>query len=303
MSSIPRVFYTRISLSWGFTIRCKEVSAAQPAYPVPTPTTVVGAIGYSLARVLGLNDDAARIKYGEGYLISSSMKVFLESTITASAALIKPAHNKYSAGGISVYQEPGRVIASMYKGGGEISRIKKAKIFTDQFYKDGLGRILPVQAVGSAYGPGLIVDLLWIVDAYKLTRELGISLERFDEAARKAIYGVIRLGSKEGLVSLIKAEYYTDVLKIGPGTNFRTRFYIDTQCVDALDKEFVSEIPLPGLNYKIKKFYMASQLASRNIIIPLPENYIPPSYRLLSGCFGYSIPINNVESIVGVALS
>lgn len=293
------VFYARTSMTWGFTVRYKGVSAAQPSYPVPPPTTVIGAFGYALARILDLNPyqgfDSEKV--GNGYIISFTMKVFLESTITASAALVKP---KGLISGLSIYLEPTRLIASAYKGGTELTRIKKAKIFTDEFFADALNRMLPVQATGSAYAPELLLDLLWIVDADKLSKELGLRREEFDKIASKAVHGVVRVGSKEGLVAIQKAGYYTKASTLSTGGGFRTRFYVPAECVEPLDREFVAEIELPGLSYSPRRFYIAAQLASQNIIIPLPEDLLPPQYRLLSGCTSYTVPLEGAESLVGV---
>ncbi len=293
-----RVFYVRASFSWGFTVRYKGVSAAQPSYPIPPPTTVVGAFGYPLARLLGLDPyDKGVEKYGKGFLISPTMKAFLESTITASAALVR---TKGSSGGISIYLEPGRIIGLVYRTGGQLSDIKKAKIHTSEFYGKVLGLMQPVQAVGSAYAPGLVLDLLWIVDAGKLVKELGVSRESFEKAASKAVYGVVRIGSKEGLISLHTAGYYNSVKILSAGEKFKTRFYVDARCVEPLDREYAFEIELPGIRYDTGKFYIAAQSASQNLIIPLPEISSPPWYRVLTNCKGFVAPIS--EEVVGVVL-
>lgn len=292
------VFYARTSLTWGFTVRYKGVSAAQPSYPIPPPTTVVGAFGYPLARLLGLNPHDKEVeKYGDGFLISPPMKAFLESTLAASAALLR---TRGSAGGVSVYLEPSRIIGLVYKTGGQVERVKKAKIYTSEFYSEALGVMLPVQAVGSAYAPGLVLDLLWIVDVGKLVKELGVSRESFEKAASKAVYGVVRIGSKEGLVSLHTASYYNSAKILSPGEKFRTRFYVDARCVEALDKEYAPEIELPGIHYDTSRFYIASQSASQNLIIPLPEGFSPPWYRVLTNCKGFVLPTS--EEVAGVAL-
>ncbi|MEL9908219.1 MAG: CRISPR-associated protein Cas5 [Desulfurococcus sp.] len=292
-----RVFYARASFSWGFTVRYKGVSAAQPSYPIPPPTTVVGAFGYPLARLLGLNPHGKEVeKHGEGLLISPPMKAFLESTITASVALVR---TKGSAGGISVYLEPSRIIGLVYKTGGQVERVKKAKMCTREFHTEALGVMLPVQALGSAYAPGLVLDLLWIIDAGKLVKELGVSRESFEKAASKAVYGVVRIGSKEGLVALHTATYLTSVKILNAGEKFKTRFYVDARCVEPLDREYVLEIELPGIRYDTSKFYIAAQTGSQNLIIPLSESSSPPWYRVLTNCKGFVAPIS--EEIVGVA--
>jgi CRISPR-associated protein Cas5a/b/c len=291
-----RAFYAKVLTTWGFVVRHRGVSAAQPAYPVPLPTTIVGAFGYPLIRMLKLPlGRAGGIEWGEGNLVTEVMKPLLEATITASGGLTSPRYEASSRThtsilwfGLAVHQEPGRINAVPFKGGGDLERIRRAKFASTDFFIEAVPRALPVQAVGAAYAPRLKLELLWVVDVERLSKELGISVERLDSAAQKAIYGVVRVGSKEGLVALEDAKYTTEVKIHRPGENVHSRLYVSKACAE-LQAGSAGELVMPDLRYRLSYFYLPAQVASNNLVIPLPEEYPAPVFKVLSPCVAYSI--------------
>ncbi len=289
MSSL-RVFYARVTLSWGFIVRFFGVSAAQPSYPVPPPTTVVGAFAYSLSRVLGLNPAGAGIRWGDGRLVSDTMKPFLEATVLASAGLLSSG----ASAGVAVHQEINRIIASPYKSGGDVSNIREPK-----HIEDAIQRALPVQAVGGAYSPGLKLELLWAVDMNRLSKEFDISVERLDDAAKKAVHGVVRVGSKEGIVAIEKSIYIEKPDVAGTGGRIRTRLYVDHECVEeVLDPAYVIKLLIPDLRYRLKRYYVPARGGSNNIILALREDMPSPRFRITNECKAVGIP--GLEGVIGV---
>jgi len=287
--SLLRVFYARVNLSWGFTLRFRGTSAAQPAYPLPTPTTVVGAFAYPLARLLNLRPYTSETyEWGSGRLISNTMKIFLESTLTASAGLV--AVNTHTTG-LAVYSELGRIIAVPYKGGSELNRIRRP-LYSDEFFTDSIPRALPVQALGSVYAPNTYLELSWIIDVEKLSRELRVSIEYLDRVAEKAVYGVTGIGSKEGIVAVepVYVRYIKNPVEIRGGEKFRTRLYVDEVCAEPLDPSYVFEVTLPDIKYRDKLYYLPARIASKVLIIPLREELKPPVFRVLDPCKAITIP-------------
>jgi len=299
-----------VTFSWGFVVRHRGVTAAQPAYPIPPPTTVVGTFAYPLLRILGLPpiNKASSIAWGEGRLISDLMKPLLESTIMATAALISPrmceevalphSHGKSLRVGVAVYQELGRIIASPYKTGGQVKDIKSSKVLESRFFTDAIPKAFPVQAVGATYAPALMVKLLWVLNAEKLSKEINVSIDKLDSAGRKAVYGVVRIGSKEGIVALEEAMYVQNPRILDPGEKVNSRFYIEQSCVEALDPAMTAEIVLPDLQYKLTSYYLPAHIGSNTVIIPLAEGETPPLFRVLSPCKAIAIP--NLEGVIGV---
>ncbi|MEM0470456.1 MAG: CRISPR-associated protein Cas5 [Desulfurococcaceae archaeon] len=289
-----RAFYSRVTLSWGFTVRHKGVSAAQPALILPSPTTIVGAFAYPLLRLLNVDMSfPERTDYEEFKLITPVLKHLLESTKIASASL--QASGSKSTG-LAVHQELGKLVTAPYRGGGSWNEAKKTKLFTEEFHRKGVTQAIAVQAVGATYGPGATLELLWIFDAEKLAKSLGVKIEGLDEAAKKAVHGVVRIGSKEGLVAVLNddAVYEKKVDQIEAGV-IKTRFYVEKGCVDPLEKHAVSEITMWNLTGKTALFYVPAYLGSSNVLIPLPEGY-SPHFILLEPCKAYKLS-NNVVGV------
>lgn len=303
-----RIFYVKTFSSWGFIIRHRGTSAAQPAYPIPPPTTIVGAFAYPLVRLLNLSTRNKDIrKWGEGKLISEIMEPLLEATITASAGLTSPkftskspTHSSYRTlrVGLAIYQEINRIIASPYKSGGSFQSAVRVKFMESNFFAKALPVTLPVQATGAAYAPALKVELMWIIDAEKLSRELGVSVEKLDSIAKKAVHGVVRIGSKEGIVALEEAVYAEKPVIRGPGEKVSTRLYIERFCAEPLNPTLITEIIMPSLRYSPTPYYVPASIGSSNLIIPLSEDMPPPIFRILSPCRAIIAP--EVEVAVGV---
>lgn len=292
-----RGLYTCVTLTWGFTVRYREASAAQPALPIPPPTTVVGAFAYPLLRALGVDvHHAGSERYFEHRLITPIMKCLLEATLSASASLVPG----WRAVGLIVHQEPSRLIAAPYGGGESWRRAMKSKPFTEEFYKKGISKAMGVRAVGSAYGPGAVLELMWVFDLEKLSRRLRVKPEDIDRVGEEAAHGVVRIGSKEGLVAVdhYKSLYDKNVKVLGPGSVFETRFYVEKDCVTPRDSKNVNEVTLWDLTGKLRPFYIASRFASNNVVVPTDE---VPKYRLIVPCQAYTLS-NNV-TCVGRAVS
>ncbi|MGB9828166.1 MAG: CRISPR-associated protein Cas5 [Thermosphaera sp.] len=321
-----RGFYASATLSWGFIVRHKGVTAAQPAYPVTPPTTVVGAFGYPLARLLELpihvekigkeekkpkrkkSEEVYTIDWGEGKLVSEPMKPLLEATITASAAVVSPrfsisksasASRRIIQVGLAVYQEIGKIVSSPYKSGGSYQKAFSYNPMDSEFFTYSIPTLLPAQAVGAVYAPALKVELLWVVDIEKLSRELGVSIEKLDSVAGRAVYSVVRIGSKEGLVALEKAYYFKNPTVLEAKEKVRTRLYVEESCIEkALDPSRVVKITMPNLRYSTVTYHVPALIGSNNLIIPLDEETPPPSFEIKESCKAIALP--GLENVVGV---
>lgn len=292
---ILRALFTRVMLTWGFTVRHREASAAQPSIPLPPPTSVVGAFAYPLFRLLGVNVHVGWFEtYSEHRLIAPAMKHLLEVTLVASASLVEDSLLQRAVG-LAVHQEFGKLVAAPYKGGTSWREAVKTKPFTKDFYEKGISQAIVVQAVGATYGPGAVLELLWVFDLEELSRRLGVKPEDIDSVAEEAVHGVVRIGSKEGLVVVDhdKALYEKNVKVLGSGSVFETSFYVEKDCVTPMESHLVNEITLWDLAGRLKVYYIASKSASNNIIAPLVGG-IKPHYRLIEPCRAYKLSNNAV---------
>jgi len=260
-----RIFYASVRLSWGFIARFKEVTASQPAHVLPTPSTVVGAFGYPLARILGYRDGMThhRVRHGSGWLITGFMKGLLEATVMASAGVV-------STVGLATSQEMSRLAASMYKGGSEKGRMISS-LYEASFYAEALPRIFPVLSLGSTYGPGAKLVILWVARIDKLANALNAEEEEIDRVGKIAVLGVTRIGSKEGIVAVEPEEsgYISDPndIEVITSGSISTNQYVISNCVEPL--ELVPQIELPDLVYRLQRYYVPSLISTGKIVIPL----------------------------------
>lgn len=293
-----RAFHTQIILTWGFVVRHRGASAAQPALVLPPPTTVIGAFAYPLLRLLDVNPyEGEKEVYGDHRLISPILKPLLQSTKTASVALVGKSYSeKYT--GLVVHQELGKLVTAPYRGGGAWEKAKKTKLFTKEFFTTALPQVMAVQAVGATYGPGVTLELLWVFDAEELCKALEIRLDQLDDVGEKVAHGVVRVGSKEGIVAVNhnNATYEKRVEVVKPGEKLRTRLYVEKGCVEPVDTHLVYEILLPGLLGKPETYYVPALTGSNTLLVPLPELQEPPRLILLEPCQGYRLP----SGVVGV---
>lgn len=283
-----RIFYSRVNLSWGFIARYLGASASQPSYLLPPPTTVVGAFGYPLLRLLSRKDYTEVEAHEKGRVLTKDMKALLNSTL-ASACGIPPTGEGLLVG-VSTHQEISRIIALPYKDKSEINRFSKA-------HPKDVARAMPVQAVGASYGPKATLDLVWVVDVERLANELKVKPEDIDSVGPVAVKGVSRIGSKEGIVSVSpESRYVTEskVQELKPGDKFRTYIYVPANCVQLLDSAYAQEVILPDLKYNHTTFYVPALTVSGGLLFPL-ANFMP-MFKLVGPCRAYTFK----EGIVAV---
>ncbi|WP_165487869.1 CRISPR-associated protein Cas5 [Aeropyrum pernix] len=279
---MTRVFaYARLRLHWGFIVRQPGASAAQTAYPLPPPTTVAGAFANPLARILGIIDSYPEKR--EALPVTNMfMSCVLKSTLAAAAGLA-------GSTGVAVYEEPSRLVGSPYKGGGSFAKAVKSPIYI------GSQELLPVQAVGQASAPNAEIVLAWLFDLDRLVSCSGVGavgVEDVEAASR----GVYRLGSREGLASVVDGGAVDDTkirhLDSGP---FESVLYQDSGCV--IPDSPVVEIPIPSPPQYRERAYLApaSHGSGSSFVIPPP---MPARFFLKSGCRAALYP-----GVEGVALA
>ena len=294
--------YSKFILHWGFTVRNPGQSATQAALPIPPPTTVVGFFAEPLLTLLGIPESYRAQMTSKGGYVPGPFKCALEATLAAAAGSQR---DDSRIAGMAVQQEPSRLVASPYKTGGEERRIRGAgKPGTASFAK-ATASVLPVQAVGEAWAPGLAVDLVWIFNLNKFKKCLNniihIKTNLDHNTLLYAALSASRLGSREGLGSVKKARVGTPKIIVDRLT-FKTIFYVPAHCVTPSSLDLIYKILLWNNRYELREYYVPGSAGTSGVLyLATPK---PASFTLNDkvGCVAYVIDEGMVVVGEGEAL-
>jgi CRISPR-associated protein Cas5a/b/c len=260
---VPLAFlHARLKLHWGFIARQLGASAAQLAYVLPPPPTVVGAFMNPLARILGLGEE---VNPRLGPAGSRAMSCALKATLAASAALEGPT-------GVAVHAEPSRITASLYKTGGDYSRAIREPPYL------AVDRLMPVQAAGAASAPGAYMRVAWLLDTEILGDCLGVEVD--PKALGAAAWSVYRIGSREGIASPVEASSYTggELEVLAEGSRFESILYQPADCVEPGGQ--VVRVILYGPAYREEAYYVPTPIGGPSALTPAR----PTAFTIQSGC-------------------
>ncbi len=266
----PVFLYSTLQLHWGFIVRQAGASAAQSAYIVPPPTTIVGAFASPLARILEIPDaiDPERIRGRRAKLpVSNRMMLCAINSTLAAGAGLEP------GSGVVVYEEPSRISGPPYKGGGAYDRAVEKPIY------ESVQEILPVQAVGAVSAPNARMVIAWLVNIDELGSCMGRSVE--ESMLEEAAWSVYRLGSREGISSVTRAGVDVDPEILNAGV-VETILYQKEECVAPVHGANVAGVTLLNTSYEESYYYMpAGMMSGSSIITPPPR---PVKFMLRDGC-------------------
>ncbi len=252
----PLMLVSRVELVWGFSVRYAGASAAQPALPVPPPTTIVGFYAEPLARLLGIPEYTKTGKKG-----TCSVASLLAEHVLAAGAGLDPE----SPSGLIVYSDLAHVASLIYQ-----RRRTEWKKFA-----------FSAQAVGAAYGPAARLYIALVVDVEGLAASLGESTRTLADALAWAGW---RLGSKEGVVAVVDAEAVKPATSSGV---FESLLYQDSELVEPSARtDLVRTINMWGLDPRLlcgetaipayKSYYMpASATSTSTLLVPPPKSPLP----------------------------
>ena len=249
-----------------FIVRQIGATASQLVYILPPPPTVVGSFMNPLARILDLGEEGNVRKYGPAG--SRAMSCALRATLAAAAGL------KPSGVGVAVHAELSRVLGAPYKSGGSYQRALRKPPY------EAVAELLPVQAVGYASAPSLHLHLAWLIDAEKLSECLGVQVSV--KELRKVAWSVYRVGSREGIVSVVEAEAYDSerINFLGEGLRFESLLYQPEECVTPLEP--LPRVMLYNKTYREALYYTVADLQGGPEALPPPAE--PALFEVKSGC-------------------
>ena len=171
MNSGWSLLRVELTLTWGFSIRAPETSAAQPALPLPPPSTLIGMLARGLASV----GDWPELTDGA----SSAIRV---------ARIVRSAH---------LGLLPGQRLSGIWS---DLSRVSATPYLRPEH------RLRPemrfgVHAVGRVYAPDCRMKICYVIHNDSARDLLG---NRWQENLCQGAFVMRAIGSKEGLLSVRK---------------------------------------------------------------------------------------------------
>ena len=230
---------------WGFSVRAPYTSAGSQSYPLPPPTTLVGALARAYAKLLSKGE----VTIINQDLYSTTIEL-LDYVVWASIKLYR---NNY----MMPYSDMIRLLRVQYVR--EPYRIEPTKWFG-------------VSAFGKVYGN----TKFRIV--YILLEDLIEKLGR-DIIVRMGL-GIVSLGSKESIVSISNVKL-VDPVKVKL-SSFETPYYVPRTVVDEFDEVTAKVVSMPKYpprkSYYLLREYIGLEEIHEDYLIPRgPANLIQGS--------------------------
>ncbi len=242
------IFLAEVIFHWGFSVRSVGSSAASLPYLIIPPQTLVGALSWGLAKVLGLPEVVNSV---------SATKLFIdEGVIVWSAARLEGPVAPYS----------------------DIVKLERSPYMRERYRKD-FQRQFGVSSMGRVYAPSLKATIAYVINVNRLInliRRVGSSMDPY-EALKAAISSIIRIGSKESIVTI-------DDIKIVEPSNsdhdvVETSFYILKACVEKVVRGRYSSLWVPAYSDEHYAIHGCVNVAEEvEILVPVVEAIAIPVF-------------------------
>ncbi|WP_167827794.1 type I-A CRISPR-associated protein Cas5a [Pyrolobus fumarii] len=190
---------------WGWSVRVPGASVGGGSLPLPPPTTVIGSLAYSLARLLGWPETLYETDT-VGVAAYSSARRLASAVLSASAGLLE-----------------GRVVTAY-----DVVRTVNIPFIRPENRRD-TSQWLSVNAFGVTIAPRARLCMAIVFDGERL-ESLGIN----ESLLEKAAWSISRLGSKEGLVSVVEAGVFRAERGAGPTRLYGRRGVLQGEHIVAL---------------------------------------------------------------------
>ena len=261
-----RGFLVDVEFMWGFQCGVVGMSKSSPSFPLPPPTTVLGAIAEAYARRKGLSEGR----------VSDTMHRLARSTLVLS---YKPLN------AVSLcYQDLNRIVAFRMSGG---VRYPSAR-----------------DPYGSFDAPARGKTVLSTTDERPPTLRIFAVFGDSADVVADDLWRIKRIGAKEGLVSVVDVvEERPEVLRDGqvetdyllPLTPEIERCLIDRGT--SVELEFVPVHYLGAGELPVEQYLKGRTLKHLAVVLSPPRPKEKIRVKLSTGCIGYKI---GEEVAVGV---
>jgi len=217
---------------WGYSIRAVSESAAAHPYPVPPPSTLIGALSYSFSRLRNLGECISIVKDNKIFLASRAL--MFSNIITWATFGFKRNEKSNKIVLAQEYSDPIRLFRLIYQRG-----VRHEKKYKNMWFG--------VAAHGKVYYPSGQFKIIYLLREDMLLKNIGES-EDIRKIIRKACFSINRLGSRESIVSVEQVKITNNIDVIDPPEN--TSFYFPLRLVKFYATERGELVKLPVFDRK-----------------------------------------------------
>lgn len=193
----PWLLTVHLEFAWGYSVRLPTYGKRQSSFPLPPPSTLLGALAYPLML------DSGEYYLEAQNLVGSAQKL-KPLVLTASACLSKDSR-------AALTEDVNRYL---------IGQFQRKERRTEPSYRFG------AVPVGKVYAPSQEMILAYALDGGKCSSILG---KDWSGKLVSSSYSIVRIGSKEGLVS-VKLAQLQSATEINGG-RIKTSFYMPQSAV------------------------------------------------------------------------
>jgi len=239
---------------WGFSVRIVTESAGAHCYPYPPPSTLIGALAYGVSNVRG--DPECRLSTNSKNTTIVSNAILIADVVHWATFAFSDEGSIMRRSAAVSYSDFIRAFRLLYQ------RVQRHTWNQSEMWYG-------VNAHGKVYACGAGFKIFYLIDEERF-RSLGLD----DRGLLTAAYSIVRIGAREGLVSVTSAEVSRDVkifsAKEAKGP-FETEYYFPARLVE--DVEGAETVHLPKLERRIWEFRPERPFALHDH----EEYYVPSS--------------------------
>jgi len=214
---------------WGFSVRIITESAGAQYYPLPPPSTLIGALAYGVNALLAHPECEAQKRKN----LYSGARRLRRAVKWAAFAL----SDELSVGGKAAaigYSDFIRSFRLIYQRGVRHQLEQKRMWYG-------------ISAHGKVYACGAGFKVLYLIDERGL-EELGVS----EDVLVRSALSIVRIGAREGLVSIFRARLTDSVKPVNAPTV--TEYYFPSRLAEIGNPEEVMSIMLPVMSDRLWEF-------------------------------------------------
>ena len=249
-----KVVRVLVRFHWGYSIRYPLFSASQPAFRHVTPTALIGALAYTISRG----------RVGELSVADSSLysrvAYYLDEVLWVTFRYVDI--------------DPRMLIETR-----DLTRVLIVPYIRSDHVYPGSQYIWAVQTHGKIYAPNVSLEVLYVVKE-----------DRAEEIA-KAAWGIVRVGSKESIVSVDNVEML-DLTIVKGKDKADTLFSFPRSLAVPIGGLFtVSRLPIP-----VKEWYALGRV--RDVQVWLEDFVIPVDHVEAKIVDGVVASVKNVGEVI-----